>query len=98
MKSLPQCAVAIWLFSSLLVCRGSATDASQSPASSFDSVIDFRLRSQNLHVDYLEKELEKLERELNEWKEPSVEDITWVKARIQRLESWFNAILFYFLK
>jgi t-SNARE complex subunit (syntaxin) len=54
-----------------------------------DDVTDFRIRSQNLHVDYIEKQLEKLESELNEWTEPKHRRMSLqVKARVQRLESW----------
>jgi hypothetical protein len=53
-----------------------------------DGVNEFRIRSQNLHVDYIEKQLDKLESEVNEWTDLSAADVTKVKARVQRLESW----------
>lgn len=87
MKASAQCAFAFWLFLSLLVSYGTATGSEQSTASLSDGATEFRIRSQNLHADYLENELDKLERELKDLSEPSAEDVARVKARIKRLES-----------
>lgn len=76
--------VASWLVLHVVLYR----TATAAGTSYVDGVTNFRIRSQNLHVDDLQKQLDKLESELNEWNEPSAKEVTQVKGRIQRLESW----------
>jgi hypothetical protein len=52
-----------------------------------EKITSYRLRSQNLHVDHIEKELDKLEAELDALSEPvEQEQVQRVKARIKKLE------------
>lgn len=52
-----------------------------------DAVTDFRIRSQNLHIDYVTKELEKLEQQFDSLSAPpSVQATTALKARVRSLE------------
>jgi len=52
-----------------------------------DAVTDFRVRSQNLHIDDVRKQLDKLEAQFEALSDPPAEeDIARVKARVRKLE------------
>jgi hypothetical protein len=67
----------------LLAFEANAFDREKSK----DAVTDFRIRSQNLHVDYVNSELDKLEQEFDSLSSPPDQAaITGLKARIRKLE------------
>jgi len=52
-----------------------------------EKVTNFRVRSQNLHADFISKEIEKLENEFNELShEPDAAQLARAKARVKNLE------------
>jgi len=53
-----------------------------------DKTIEFRIRSQNLHVDAVEKRLAELENELEELHLPNVElELNRLEGRVLQIES-----------
>lgn len=67
----------------LLVAATNALDRAKAK----DAVTDFRVRSQNLHVDDIEKQVAKLEAEFEQLSPPpEQEDIARAKARVAKLE------------
>jgi hypothetical protein len=67
----------------ILLASTNAFDRSQAK----DKITDFRVRSQNLHVDFIEKELDKLDHEFDELShEPDAAQLKNVKARVHNLE------------
>lgn len=57
------------------------------PEKAKEAVTNFRLKSQNLHVDYVASEIEKLEKEFDGLSSaPNEADIVRVKARVRNLE------------
>ena len=59
-----------------------------------EAVTDFRVRSQNLHIDAVRKELDKLEDEFEKLSPPpEQEDIARAKARVRKLEGEFIILI-----
>jgi len=59
-----------------------------------EAVTDFRVRSQNLHIDEAEKILHHLEEEFEHLSpEPSPEDTSRAKARLRKLEGKLHVLI-----
>jgi hypothetical protein len=77
----------MWTTVGCLVVALVACANAYDPVKAKDAVTDFRLKSQNLHVDYIGSQLDKLEGEFNSLSSPVEQiDITRVKARVNNLE------------
>lgn len=82
----------MWTTVGCLVVALIACANAYDPAKAQDAVNNFRIKSQNLHVDYIASQLDKLESEFNSLSSPPQQtDITSVKARITKLEGMFVA-------